>query len=55
MGALGVAVAYVIFRGIAQIADVLVIVGLALFIAIGLNPVLEWLTGLVSAGSPRSS
>jgi predicted PurR-regulated permease PerM len=42
-GALGVAVAYVVFRGIADIASVLVIVGLALFIAIGLNPVIDLL------------
>src|SRR3984957_4584495 len=41
-GALGVAVAYVIARGIADITSVLVIIGLALFIAIGLNPVLEF-------------
>ena len=40
-GALGVSVAYVIFRGIADIASVLVIVGLSLFIAIGLNPIIE--------------
>jgi predicted PurR-regulated permease PerM len=41
-GALGVAVAYVIARGIADITTVLVIVGLALFIAIGLNPVINF-------------
>jgi predicted PurR-regulated permease PerM len=41
--ALGVAVAYVIVRGIADITTVLVIIGLALFIAIGLNPVIELL------------
>jgi predicted PurR-regulated permease PerM len=40
---LGVAVAYVIVRGIADITTVLVIIGLALFIAIGLNPVIELL------------
>ena len=43
-GAFGVAVAYVVVRGIADIASVLIIVGLALFIAIGLNPILEFLT-----------
>jgi predicted PurR-regulated permease PerM len=43
-GALGVAVAYVLFRGIADITGVLVIVGLALFIAIGLNPIIDVLT-----------
>src|SRR5579862_5773385 len=41
-GALGVAVAYVIARGIADITTVIVIIGLALFIAIGLNPILEF-------------
>lgn len=40
-GALGVAVAYLIVRGIADISTVLVIVGLALFIAIGLNPIID--------------
>jgi predicted PurR-regulated permease PerM len=44
-GAFGVAIAYVITRGIAQISSVLVIIGLALFIAIGLKPVLDFLTG----------
>src|SRR5579862_804220 len=42
-GALGVAVAYVIARGIADITTVLVIIGLALFIAIGLDPILDFL------------
>ena len=39
-GALGVAIAYVIFRGLADISSVLVIIGLALFIAVGLDPIL---------------
>lgn len=43
-GAFGVAVAYVIARGIAEVTSVLVIIGLALFIAIGLNPIIEFLT-----------
>ena len=43
-GALGVAVAYVLFRAVADITGVLVIVGLALFIAIGLNPIITFLT-----------
>jgi predicted PurR-regulated permease PerM len=43
-GALGVGVAYALFRGIADVASVLVIVGLALFIAIGLNPIIDLLT-----------
>lgn len=42
-GGLGVAVAYVIARGIGDITSVLIIIGLALFIAIGLNPVLALL------------
>jgi predicted PurR-regulated permease PerM len=42
--AFGVAVAYVIARGIADITTVLVVIGLALFVAIGLNPILEFLT-----------
>jgi predicted PurR-regulated permease PerM len=40
-GAFGVAVAYTIFRGVADITSVLIIVGLALFIAIGLNPIIN--------------
>lgn len=40
-GALGVGVTYALFRGIATITSVLVIVGLALFIAIGLNPIID--------------
>lgn len=43
VGSFGVAVAYVIFRGIADVASVLIIVGLALFIAIGLNPIIDLL------------
>jgi predicted PurR-regulated permease PerM len=43
--AFGVAVAYVIVRGIADITSVLVIIGLALFIAIGLNPIVDFLIG----------
>ena len=42
-GALGVGVAYLLFRGLADVASVLVVVGLALFIAIGLNPIIEFL------------
>jgi predicted PurR-regulated permease PerM len=44
-GAFGVAVAYIIFRGIADVASVLIVVGLALFIAIGLNPIIDVLIG----------
>jgi predicted PurR-regulated permease PerM len=42
-GALGVGVAYVLFRGVADISSVLVIIGLALFIAVGLDPILVFL------------
>ena len=42
-GALGAGVAYLLFRGLADVTSVLVIVGLALFIAIGLNPIIEFL------------
>jgi predicted PurR-regulated permease PerM len=42
-GALGVAVAYGVVRGLADISSVLVVIGLALFIAVGLNPMLEFL------------
>ena len=41
VGAAGVAVTYVLFRGMAQVASVLVIVGTSLFIAVGLSPVIE--------------
>jgi predicted PurR-regulated permease PerM len=39
-GALGVALAYVAFRGISDISSVLIIIGVALFIAVGLNPII---------------
>ena len=42
-GALGVGVAYLLFRGLADVTSALVIIGLALFIAIGLNPIVEFL------------
>jgi predicted PurR-regulated permease PerM len=48
--AFGVAVAYVVVRGIADITTVIVVIGLALFIAVGLNPVIEF---LVSRGLRR--
>jgi predicted PurR-regulated permease PerM len=43
--AFGVAVAYLIVRGIADITTVLVVIGLALFVAIGLNPIIELMVG----------
>ena len=49
-GAFGVAIAYVIARGIADITTVLVIIGLALFIAIGLDPIIDF---LISRGLRR--
>jgi len=42
-GALGVAVAYLLVRGLYDVSGVLVIIGISLFIAVGLNPALEWL------------
>lgn len=42
-GTFGVAAAYLVVRGIADITSILVIIGLALFISVGLNPILEWL------------
>jgi len=49
-GAFGVAAAYLVVRGLADIADILVLIGLSLFIAIGLNPILEV---LMARGIPR--
>ena len=49
-GALGVGVAYLLFRGLSDVTSVLVIVGVALFIAIGLNPIIEF---LLSKSVPR--
>ncbi len=42
-GAFGVAVTYFLVRGLADISSVLIIIGLALFIAIGLDPILVFL------------
>lgn len=49
-GALGVAVAYLLVRALADVADVLLLVGLAMFIAVGLDPVVAALT---RRGLPR--
>jgi predicted PurR-regulated permease PerM len=49
-GALGVAVAYGLVEVASKARSVLVIVGLALFIAVGLDPVVGW---LVRRGVPR--
>lgn len=42
-GGLGLAVAYVVYRMVVDVSTVLMIVGLSLFIAMGLSPVVEWL------------
>ena len=42
-GGLGIGVAYILFRGLADVTSALVIVGLALFIAVGLNPIIDFL------------
>jgi len=44
VGAFGVAIAYVIFRAVSDVSSVLLIIGVALFIAIGLNPLIMFLT-----------
>jgi predicted PurR-regulated permease PerM len=51
-GALGVAVAYVLFRVVADVGQVLTLIGLALFLAVGLDPAVAFLTG---KGMPRWS
>lgn len=51
-GAFGVAVAYVLFRGLSDVSSVLVIIGVALFIAIGLNPIIVY---LVNRGLSRGA
>jgi predicted PurR-regulated permease PerM len=42
-GALGVALAYVLVRSLADVAQVLTIIGIALFLGIGLQPAVLWL------------
>jgi predicted PurR-regulated permease PerM len=42
-GALGVAVAYLLVRSIADVAQVLTIIGIALFLGVGLQPAVLWL------------
>ncbi|MGA2527703.1 MAG: AI-2E family transporter [Acidimicrobiales bacterium] len=44
-GALGVGLAYLVVRSIADIAQVLTIIGIALFLGIGLQPAVLWLEG----------
>jgi predicted PurR-regulated permease PerM len=43
-GALGVAVAYVLLRAVLDVGSVLIYLGVALFLAVGLDPVVAWLT-----------
>ncbi len=43
-GALGVAVAYLLFRTVVDVAQVLTLIAVALFIAVGFDPVITWLT-----------
>ena len=43
-GALGVAVAYILLRAVIDVRSVLIYLGVALFLAIGLDPVVVWLT-----------
>lgn len=43
-GALGVAVAYVLVRTVFDLGEVLSLIGLSLFLAVGLDPAVVWLT-----------
>jgi len=43
-GAIGVILAYLLFRALADVGSVLELVGLSLFLAMGLNPAVVWLT-----------
>lgn len=42
-GFLGVVLAYVLYRAIADISGVLLVIGVALFLAVGLEPAVDWL------------
>jgi predicted PurR-regulated permease PerM len=44
-GAFGVAVAYVLVRAIVDVREVLLLIGLSLFLAVGLNPIVRLLAG----------
>ena len=52
-GALGVAVAYMFVRSIADVAQVLTIIGIALFLGVGLQPAVLWLGAPSAFPSPR--
>ena len=43
-GAVGVIVAYLLFRTLADIGSILELIGVSLFLAMGLNPAVVWLT-----------
>lgn len=43
-GALGVAVAYLFLRAVIDVGSVLIYLGVALFLAVGLDPIVAWLT-----------
>ena len=42
-GALGVAVAYLMVRALADVTQILAIIGISLFLGVGLQPAVEWL------------
>ncbi|MDA8297977.1 MAG: AI-2E family transporter [Actinomycetota bacterium] len=42
-GFLGVVLAYVLYRAVADISGVLLVIGVALFLAVGLEPAVDWL------------
>ncbi len=44
MGAAGVAVTYVLARAVVSAASILALIGLSMFLAIGLEPIVAWLT-----------
>ncbi len=44
LGALGVALAYTLWRAVADIGGVLLVIGVSFFLAVGLAPAVEWLT-----------
>ncbi|MFI5889003.1 AI-2E family transporter [Actinoplanes sp. NPDC051513] len=51
LGGLGIIVAYAIFLGVRNAASILVLIFIAAFLAIGLNPAVSWLRG---RGIPRA-
>jgi hypothetical protein len=53
-GAAGVAVTYELVELFARSRSILIIIGLGLFIAVGLDPVVSWRPAGVCRGGPRS-